>query len=136
RILRTPLRGESSLITAGILLFILPPSLDPAALSGAALTALVASVSKYLLAWRGRHILNPAALGVGIVAATPLAEATWWVGTAPLSIVVAIAGVVLGLRTEKLRVVLVFLLVGAAAAVVRLALAADTTGAEFDAFQA
>lgn len=136
RILRTPPRWESSLVTAGILLFILPPRLELVALAGAALTALVASVSKYLIAWRGRHILNPAALGVGIVAATPLVEATWWVGTAPLSIVVALAGLVVAVRTEKLRVVLVFLLVGAAATVVRLALAADATGAEYDAFQA
>src|SRR4051794_39656616 len=56
RLLKLPWRVESSLITAHILLFILRPTLDWAALGGIALAGAIASLSKYVLAWRGRHI--------------------------------------------------------------------------------
>ena len=55
RILRLPWRIESSLITAHILLFVLRPTLDLTALAGIAIAGAAASLSKYLLAWRGRR---------------------------------------------------------------------------------
>src|SRR5690606_33247984 len=58
RVLHLPWRVESSLVTALILLFVMRPGTDPAALIGLALTGAVASLSKYVIAWRGRHILN------------------------------------------------------------------------------
>jgi len=67
RLLRLPLRTESTLITSVILLFVLRPTVEPMGLVGIAIAALAASVSKYLLAWRGRHIFNPAAVGATVV---------------------------------------------------------------------
>ena len=52
---------------AAILLFVLRPTLDPIALAGIALAGAAASLSKYLLAWRGRHIFNPASVGATVL---------------------------------------------------------------------
>ena len=122
--LKLPWRLESSLITAGILLFVLRPTLDPIALLGIALAAAAASVSKYLLAWRGRHIFNPAAAGATVltivgIAVPELGASSWWVGTPVLAAPVIILGLLVLLRTEKVRVVLVFVIIAVAVAVVR-----------------
>ena len=96
RVLRLPLRLESALITSFILLFVLRPTLDPAALAGIALAGVVASASKYLLAWRGRHIFNP---GLAVL----------W-------------------RTEKVRVVALFLVVAVGVGVLRTAVQYQQAG--------
>ena len=58
-----------------MLLFVFQPTLDLAGLGGLALAATVAAASKYLLALRGRHIFNPAAVGAFVVGAPGLAFA-------------------------------------------------------------
>lgn len=123
RLLKLPWRLESSLITAHILLFVLRPTLDLAALGGIAIAAAVASLSKYVLAWRGRHVFNPAAVGATVltllsIAVPALGASSWWVGTPVLAGPVIMLGALVLWRTEKLRVILVFLVVAVAVAVV------------------
>lgn len=140
RLLHLPWRVESSLVTALILLFVMRPGLEPAALFGLVLAGALASLSKYVIAWRGRHLMNPAAFGAAVV--TLLGSfgafewlgtaASWWVGTPVLAIPVAVFGLVVLWRTEKVRVVLVFLLVAVGAAVVRQAVHAQQLGLDFD----
>lgn len=132
RILRLPWRVESSLVTALILLFVLQPSLTLEGLAGNALAGALASLSKYLLAWRGRHILNPAAFGATIVTVFGLGTfSAWWVGTPALALFVAVLGLIVLWRTEKVRVVLVFLLVALGVSVVRQAVQAQAAGLAF-----
>lgn len=128
RILHLPWRVESSLVTALILLFVLRPGLEPAALLGLAVAGAVASLSKYLIAWRGRHIFNPAAFGAAVVTILSAfsafewlggASSSWWVGTPVLALPVAILGLAVLWRTEKVRVVLVFLLIAFVTSVLR-----------------
>ncbi len=140
RLLRLPWRIESSLVTALILLFVLRPGLAPGALLGLALAGAVASVSKYLIAWRGRHIFNPAAFGAAVVSILGAfgafewlgTSSSWWVGTPVLTIPVAVFGLAVLWRTEKVRVVLVFLLVAVATSVVRQAVQAAQFDIGFD----
>lgn len=133
RVLRLPWRIESSLVTALILLFVLQPSLRPASLGGIALAGALASLSKYLIAWRGRHILNPAAFGAAVVTVLQLGTfGSWWVGTPAMAIPVAVLGLAVLWRTEKVRVVLVFLLIAVAVAVIRQATFAQAAGVDFD----
>jgi glycine betaine catabolism B len=125
-VLRLPWRLESSLITAGILLFVLRPTLEPAGLAGIALAGAVASLSKYVLAWRGRHIFNPAAVGATVltlvsIAAPDLGASAWWVGTPVLAAPVVVLGLLVLIRTEKVRVIAVFLVIAVAVAVARTA---------------
>ena len=133
RLLRLPWRLESSLITAHILLFIVRPTLEPLALVGIVIAAVAASASKYLLAWRGRHIFNPAAVGATVltllsVGMPALGASSWWVGTPALAGPVIITGLVVLARTEKVRVVLVFLVVAVTVAVLRTATQYEQAG--------
>lgn len=123
-VLRMPRRLESSLITAAILLFVLRPTLEPLSLAGLVLAGVVASLSKYLLAWRGRHIFNPAATGASVLTivsiwAPDLGSSAWWVGTPLLAAPVLVLGVLLLLRTDKLPIVAVFWVVAMTVAFVR-----------------
>ncbi|GAA4352291.1 FAD-dependent oxidoreductase [Microbacterium rhizosphaerae] len=125
-LLRLPWRLESSLITTGILLFVLRPAADPLGIVGLVIAGVAASGSKYLLAYRGRHIFNPAAVGaavvaliVGISGAYALGGPSWWVGTPALGPVVLLLGLVVLVRAEKLRVAAVFWVIAVVVAVVR-----------------
>lgn len=138
RILRLPWRIESSLITAHILLFVLRPTLDLTALAGIAIAGAAASLSKYLLAWRGRHVFNPAAVGATVLTLLALAwpalgSSAWWVGTPALAAPVIVLGLAVLWRTEKIRVVAVFLVVAVAVAVLRTAAQYNLAGLEVEA---
>lgn len=62
---------ESAVITALLLFFLFVPlpgeAFDGASLAWFAAAAGLANLSKYALAWRGRHVLNPAAAGALLV---------------------------------------------------------------------
>ncbi len=123
-LLRSPRRLESSLITAAILLFVLRPTVEPLGLAGLALAGVVASGSKYLLAWRGRHLFNPAATGASVLTivsiwAPDLGSSAWWVGSPWLAAPVIVLGVLLLLRTDKLPIVATFWIVAMAVAFTR-----------------
>ena len=140
RILRLPWRIESSLVTALILLFVLRPGADLAALAGIAIAGAVASLSKYLIAWRGRHIFNPAAFGAAVVSIAGSfgafewlgTSASWWVGTPSLAIPVLVLGLAVLWRTEKVRVIAIFLLVAIGTALVRQIVQAQQVGIDAD----
>lgn len=137
-ILRLPWRIESSLITAHILLFVLRPTLDLAALGGIVIAGAAASLSKYVLAWRGRHIFNPAAVGATVLTLLSLAwpalgASAWWVGTPALAVPVLVLGLAVLWRTEKIRVVAVFLVIAVAVAVLRTAAQLQSAGVAVDA---
>ena len=138
RVLRLPWRIESSLITAHILLFVLRPSLELTALAGIALAGAVASLSKYVLAWQGRHIFNPAAVGATVLTLSAsrlpaLGASSWWVGTPAMAGPVIVLGLAVLWRTEKVRVVAVFLVVAVAVAVLRTSAQYQAAGLEVDA---
>ena len=128
RLLKLPWRVESSLITAGILLFVLRPSVTVLGLVGIAIAGAVASISKYVLAWRGRHVFNPAAVGATVLTlisaisgVTELGYSSWWVGSPLFGPIVLLLGVILVWRTEKLRVIALFWVVAIAVGVVAVA---------------
>lgn len=114
RIVGTRAHTASWVVTAQLLLFVLQPTLEIAGLVGLALAAVVAAASKYLLAWRGRHLVNPAAAGALAVGLAGLAFPSWWVGTGPLLPVVAIGALLVLLRTRHLGMGLVYVAVGVA----------------------
>lgn len=118
RITQRAWRYESSLITALILLFVLYPVGSGLGLVGIAIAGALASASKYIIAWRGRHILNPAAAGATALSiitvlsgAYALGAAGWWVGTPALAIPVILLGFLVVARADKLRPVLLFLVI-------------------------
>lgn len=106
--------SESTLITAGLLFFILTPRNDLVGLGALALAATIAVASKYLLAFRGRHIFNPAAAGAFAIGLTGLSFGQWWVGTVWLLPFVAVCAFLILFRTRRLPMGGVYLAVGLA----------------------
>jgi ferredoxin-NADP reductase len=104
---------ESSLITGLLLYFLFWPTQfagDSRLLevAGVALACVLASASKYALAWRGRHIFNPAAAGAFFAGLTGLNIATWWAAT-PAMLWLVLPGALLVLyRIRKMLMAAVF----------------------------
>ncbi|MDH2444234.1 FAD-dependent oxidoreductase [Amnibacterium sp. CER49] len=97
---------ESSLIT-GLLVFLLfLPVLDAPDLVALVAAAAFAAASKVLLAWRGRHVFNPVAIGAVLVTVLHLGGATWWVATPALLPLILVGGALVVLRTRTPEVAL------------------------------
>ncbi|PZU49834.1 MAG: flavodoxin reductase [Microbacterium sp.] len=138
RLLGKAWRWESSLITVLILLFVLRPTLELLGLVGLAIAGVVASASKYVLAWQGRHVFNPAAVGAAFLTVLSiwlpgLGSSSWWVGSPYLAAPVILLGLVVLLRTEKVRVVAVFVLVALVVSFVRTSVQLQEAGLEMSA---
>ena len=106
---------ESSFITGLLLLFIFEPvnPLDTGSLlrlGGIAVAAIIASASKFLLAFRGRHVFNPAAVGALVVNLIPPFGdfAAWWLATAWLLPVTIVLGFAVLYRTRRYLMATVF----------------------------
>lgn len=91
RLFRVSANHESAIITALIIFFLVIPAASFSGQWVVAVIALIAVASKFLLAVRRQHIVNPAAFGVLALSAPNIVEAAWWVGSpwlfAPLVIV-------------------------------------------------
>ncbi len=123
---------ESAAITGILLFMVLVPTLDPVGLAAIAAAGVLASASKFLLAWRGRHIVNPAAFGALLVTAFGLTYSGWWVATPVLLPLVALGSLVVLYRTRRLPMALVFIGVAVAIGMVRYGLTGDpVAGLEF-----
>lgn len=105
---RVQTHPESSVITALLLFFILLPTTDPVTLLQIALAGLFASASKYLLAVRGRHVFNPAAVGAVWLGIFQFYLAIWWVGSGILVAVTAVLGLLVLHRTRRTTVGVAF----------------------------
>jgi ferredoxin-NADP reductase len=119
-IFRVKPHPESSLITGLLIFFLFYPSSAVPDLLSVALAATIASASKYLLAIRGRHIFNPAAIGVFVVSLLGLNFAVWWVATGWLLPFTVIGAFLVLYRSRRLPVGLTFVVVAAAIVMVRL----------------
>lgn len=129
RLLRVVPHDESALITGLLLFFIFRPSVEPGDLVATAAAALVATLSKYLLAVRGRHIVNPAAFGAVVVGVTGLGVSWWWAGSGVLLPVVLVAAFLVLYRTRRLAMAGIFIAVSVAVIAVGLIGGGMTPGA-------
>jgi glycine betaine catabolism B len=93
-LLRVPANRDSIYITAGLLALIMPPapSNDWLALSGLALAAAVATISKFVVVFNHKHLFNPVALGAVASAYLLDQPATWWAGGNYVLLPIVLAG--------------------------------------------
>jgi len=116
---------ESSVITGLLIAFIVPPTLEARDLLGVTAAGALAGVSKYVLAYRGRHFLNPAATGVTIAGFLGLTAGFWWVANPPLTPFIVLTGVLIAWRSGLGLISLIALGVGVGALMVRLLLSGE-----------
>lgn len=125
---------ESAFITGFLIAMILPPTLALEGLAGIAAASVLATISKYLVAVRGRHIFNPAAFGVFVVTLVAAVTGigfgfqTWWPGTPFLLLPVLVGAFLVLYRTQHVLLGVVFV---AVVVVVRLSFGV-ATGAPLD----
>jgi len=108
---RAPAHTESSIITALLLFFILQPTTDLTTLEQIAVAALFATASKYLLAFRGRHVFNPAAVGAVWLTVLHFYLAIWWIGSPILLPATMLLALLVLYRTRRLPLAAVFVVV-------------------------
>lgn len=104
--------NESSLVTAALMVFLFLPLPTVQAQGALALAVVAANLSKYLLAWRGRHLFNPVAVGAVVVMLTRLSGATWWVATPVLLPFLVIGGLLVLHRAAAWSLALPVVVVG------------------------
>ncbi len=113
RLARVVPHRESSVITALIITCIVQPSLTTMGLAVAAGASVLAALSKYLIVWRGRHLVNPAATGVlvaGIIGYyVGQGVGFWWIATPALLPAIAVGALLLLDRTRRLDIGLIFI---------------------------
>lgn len=127
-IFRVSPHSESSLITGLLIYFLFWPAFGVTDMVGVALACILASVSKYALAFRGRHIFNPAAAGAFITGLTGLNIATWWAAT-PAMLWLLVPGVLVVLyRTRKMLMATVFMVAATSIITVELLSSSMTLG--------
>ena len=103
-----PVNLESALITALILALILDPAQTPGDGLLLGWVAILAMASKYILAWRKKHLFNPAAIAVVITSFTIGETASWWIGTASMLPVVFIGGWLIARKLRQEEMLLLF----------------------------
>jgi len=111
--------SESTLITGYLLFFIFPPVLTVQGLAGIAMAAVLAAASKYLLAFRGRHIFNPAAAGAFLLTLTGVYYSGWWSGNPVMLPFTLIASFLVLRRTGRMEMAGVFVAVSGGIMVLR-----------------
>jgi ferredoxin-NADP reductase/Na+-translocating ferredoxin:NAD+ oxidoreductase RnfD subunit len=118
KILKAPANLESSIITGLILFFVLMPGMDRGNYLSLALIAAVAMASKYVFAFRKKHIFNPAAFGVVFGTLVLQYPAMWWVATLPLLPFALIFGFLMARKIRKQAMYFTFLLVAVVTTVI------------------
>lgn len=101
--------SESALITGLILALLFIPADTALEFLKLAVVAVIAMASKYVLAPKGRHMFNPAAIAIVIASVSGLAYAGWWIATPGMIPVTLLVAAMLLYRTKKIRVGLVFI---------------------------
>jgi ferredoxin-NADP reductase len=108
RIWGIPSNSGSSTISALILFCILPPSTTASHLLAFFLAGILAMASKYIVAFHGKQLFNPAALAAVLVGLFGLMHATWWVGTGPMLIFTLVLGLLIIRKLRRIQFFLAF----------------------------
>jgi ferredoxin-NADP reductase/Na+-translocating ferredoxin:NAD+ oxidoreductase RnfD subunit len=113
KLFRAPANTESLYITAFILALIITPRSASRYWSAASAPVVLAGVSamasKYILAFRRKHIFNPAAVGVALTALTLNQPPSWWVGTFAMMPFVLVGGLLVARKLARFDLILSFL---------------------------
>lgn len=104
-----PTNWESSVITGLILSLIITPAASVKGIPFIIAAAGLAIASKYILAFRGKHIFNPAAIAVVLTSLGPQESASWWVGSTLLLPIVVVGGLLIVHKIRRGAMVATFI---------------------------
>jgi ferredoxin-NADP reductase len=104
-----PANVESSAITALILALIITPISGYGDLWFLFWASVLAIASKYILNVRGKHLFNPAALGVAVTYLVINQSASWWIGNPTMLPFVLAGGLLVTRKIRRFRLVWSFM---------------------------
>lgn len=113
-----PVHDDSAYITALILALIITPARSFDTVVFLFWAATLAMSSKYILAFRKQHILNPAAFAVALTALTIGHAASWWIASLPMLPFVVVGGLLLARKQQQGTLITVFTIAALATMVV------------------
>ncbi len=111
-VFKAPSNVESVYITALILFCIITPPSEGnynAYFSLAVSASALAMATKYIVAFRKKHIFNPAALALVITALTIHQSASWWIGRGDMMVFVVLGGLLIAKKIRRWDLVLSFI---------------------------
>ena len=91
--IKAPTNVESFAITALILFFLIDPGQKMTDVYVYVMAAAIAMTSKYVFAWRGKHLFNPAAIAAFMLGMLGYGSVSWWIAsdvTLPFVLVVGL----------------------------------------------
>jgi len=100
KIYGAPTNIESTFITALILFFVMPLEENFRDAMWLVISGVIAIASKYIIAYKKKHIFNPAAFGAAFVTFTQGSGAIWWVANSSLLPLTLILGLIV---VKKIR---------------------------------
>ncbi len=110
KLFKVPINAESSIITALILFFLLWPSSQIESVLLFLAAGLIAMASKYIIAFRGKHIFNPAAVAVFLLMFLNNG-AIWWIATPFMLPAVLVVGLLIVRKIRRFTMFFTFLTV-------------------------
>jgi ferredoxin-NADP reductase len=111
RLFHVPTNMESSLITSLIIFLIVQPAHTLAGGLALALAGAASSLAKFLLAWNGKHIFNPAAFAATLVSLIGLQATTWWVGSSNFWPVTLVLGLLVVRKIRRFPLFITFVVI-------------------------
>ena len=100
--------GESTNITALLLYFIFQPPRNTREAIMLGIAAAIAVASKYVITYKERHLVNPAAFGAVVVGLTGLLYSRWWIGSDTMFIFVLILALLVAQKIRRFPMVFAF----------------------------
>ncbi|KND50333.1 MAG: NAD-dependent oxidoreductase [Parcubacteria bacterium C7867-003] len=110
-IFKVQTNSESYLISALILFFVAFPIESMLDLKMLVLAGVVAMASKYILVWRKKHIFNPVAVSLVILALFGNGIGLWWVGSEAMLLPTAVLGFLVLRKLRRFSLFFTFVVV-------------------------
>ena len=101
--------SESWLITALIVSCIMPQATTAPRIAGVIAAGCAAMAAKFIVAFHGKHVFNPAAFGAVVAGWVGLAYAGWWIGTPVMLPFVLIGGLLIVRKIRRFVLVSTFI---------------------------
>ena len=100
-VLKIPANHESAIITALILFFLALPEENIFNTWPLIAAVAIGITSKYLIAYKKQHFLNPAALGAAALSVTGFYTFSWWIANPVMFVPLLVCGILVVMKVRK-----------------------------------
>ncbi len=130
-IFKAPTNVDSFWITGFILFFLAAPTLSGKGLLILVAISAIAMLSKYTLAFKKKHLFNPAAITAVILGLLSIGDINWWVATPILNMVTLVVGLLIVRKLRRFPMFFAFLIASIGLAIFTYVLPSNISAVEF-----